>query len=215
MQNDPNDTIYYFDFKEHVKNIMDIGDEYLEIDSEETLNQFHYGRFYSENNNVKNIRFYFTLLLKYYCEQYILFKNPKSAQKENRNSIFKITNELSKKATEMKDINDEIEMYKQILKNLDKMFDENSLAGLPNDDEITRFIKNTSQASRGVDILDWWKRNECHFSTLSKYAVRSSSVASEVVFSASGNLIDSQKASLNDESIRSCMLLRSWIRAVG
>ena len=68
--------IYYFDFKEHVKNIMDIGDEYLEIDSEETLNQFHYGRFYSENNNVKNIRFYFTLLLKYYCEQYILFKNP-------------------------------------------------------------------------------------------------------------------------------------------
>merc|ERR1711904_261606 len=39
--------IYYFDFKEHVKNIMKIGYEYLQINSKKTLNQYHYRKFYS------------------------------------------------------------------------------------------------------------------------------------------------------------------------
>lgn len=105
---------------------------------------------------------------------------------------------------------------------VDELFDENSLMDIGNgdSDEITRFVKSTATSARSIDVLEWWKSNEQYYPTISKVArdllaAQSSSVASEKVFSGSGDLIDEQRTSLSDEAIRACMLLNSWISKLG
>lgn len=99
---------------------------------------------------------------------------------------------------------------------MDDILEENS-ADLAGDDEITRFLRATSNADKGASPLVWWKGNSQRFPHIAKAAQRfmamqASSVASEATFSVSGNLVNAERSSLSDESITACMCVRSWER---
>lgn len=101
---------------------------------------------------------------------------------------------------------------------LEEFMDEDSMSG-PADDEISVFMRSTMNADRSIDVLSWWMQNQKRYPTLAKtardvLAVQASSVASESCFSDAGNLITDRRTSLSDESIRNCILLRSWQRAL-
>ncbi len=77
----------------------------------------------------------------------------------------------------------------------------------------------TAIRDRNSNPLDWWKGNASHFPHVAKLAgdvlaVQASSVASESTFSTAGH-VRGKRTTLSDESIISCLLLRSWQRQLG
>lgn len=101
---------------------------------------------------------------------------------------------------------------------LQELFDSNSIdRSYGGNDEVSRFIRATASGDRHINPLDWWKTNESRFPNIAKlarnvFAIQATSVASESIFSEAGNLVDDHRCRLSDDSIRSTLLLKSWVR---
>ena len=81
--------------------------------------------------------------------------------------------------------------------------------------EISMFLRATALGDYNADPLQWWKANQNRFPNIARVArdvlaIQPSSVASESVFSCSGNIVTAQRTLLSDSSIISCILLQSW-----
>lgn len=66
-----------------------------------------------------------------------------------------------------------------------------------------------------ADPFLWWRSNEKRYPNIAPaardvLAIQASSVCSEACFSIAGNILDANRMSLGDESIRSFMLVRAW-----
>jgi len=81
-------------------------------------------------------------------------------------------------------------------------------------DEISRYIQSTTIGDMSIDPLLWWKTNESRFPSIAIVArdilsVQATSVASETLFSLSGNVVSASRSSLHGESISACVLLKA------
>lgn len=84
----------------------------------------------------------------------------------------------------------------------------------PEDDEIFRFLRGTSNLDRESLPLLWWKGHAKHLSKIaavatSFLAVQATSVASVFTFSSSECLIDDERNSVCNETIEICIGVRA------
>ena len=75
--------------------------------------------------------------------------------------------------------------------------------------EVLRY-KAGDHINRSCDPLKWWKENETRFTNLSKVAkkllcIQATSVPSERLFSAAGNIVNKKRASLHPTNV-DCLL---------
>lgn len=66
-----------------------------------------------------------------------------------------------------------------------------------------------------VDLLAWWKDNECQFPVLSQFAcdvllVPLSSVSSEATFSSAERIIEERRSSLTSQMVETLTCLKDW-----
>ena len=66
------------------------------------------------------------------------------------------------------------------------------------------------------DILEWWKRHADAYPCLARIArdylaIPATSAPAERVFSGGADLITEKRGSLNEDTIRACMCLKSWL----
>lgn len=83
------------------------------------------------------------------------------------------------------------------------------------DDEASLFLKGTSNSDHSNDVLSWWRRSAVRYSNIASVvrdvlAVQSALVASESRLSWVEHMINSQRSSLEDETVFACTCTRSW-----
>ena len=101
----------------------------------------------------------------------------------------------------------------------DQLRSSNGNPDRAHENELRSFLRATAAGDGTLDVVAWWKVNACSYPSVAKLArdliaIPSSSVASEPAFSDIGNLITSRRTRLSEETIRACLLLRSWRRAI-
>ncbi|KAF0354785.1 zinc finger bed domain-containing protein ricesleeper 2-like [Gigaspora margarita] len=83
-------------------------------------------------------------------------------------------------------------------------------------DELIKFLKEPP-SNCDIDILTFWKLHETDYPNLARIArdflaIPGTSVPVERIFSNSADLISSKRHSLNPETIKICMCLKSWLK---
>lgn len=82
-------------------------------------------------------------------------------------------------------------------------------------DELDEYL-SLARANRAQNILQWWQLRESSFPTLAKmardlFSIQATSVPVERLFSLAGLIVTKLRNSLNDESIRALLCLKSWL----
>lgn len=82
-------------------------------------------------------------------------------------------------------------------------------------DELDRYISE-KPANRDMDVLSWWNAHQTQFPRLAcmardYLAISATSVPSERLFSAGGNMVQDNRSRLVPKTIRMVQCLRSWM----
>ncbi len=84
-----------------------------------------------------------------------------------------------------------------------------------NSDELIRYWES-SEANDDIEPLSWWRAHSTEYPILSKMAqnylsVQASSVPCEQLFSLAGNIVSKKRNRLDENTVRACLCLRSWM----
>ena len=84
-----------------------------------------------------------------------------------------------------------------------------------NSDELIRYWES-SEANDDIEPLSWWRAHLTEYLILSKMAqnylsVQASSVPCEQLFSLAGNIVSKKRNRLDENTVRACLCLRSWM----
>jgi hypothetical protein len=80
--------------------------------------------------------------------------------------------------------------------------------------ELERYLAMPT-VDTDVDVLEWWKQHARAFPGLARIArdylaIPATSAPAERVFSRGADLITKKRGSLNEDTIRACLCLKSW-----
>lgn len=83
-------------------------------------------------------------------------------------------------------------------------------------DELSSYLMSRREKSQ-TDIIDWWGANSYSFPKLAHLArrllpIQATSVASERVFSISGDVDTKERNRLSDENVENIVLFKSWLK---
>jgi hypothetical protein len=83
------------------------------------------------------------------------------------------------------------------------------------EDELERYLEAPRIHTR-ANILEWWKQNAEVYPCLARIArdylaIPATSAPAERMFSCGADLVATKRGSLNEETIRACMCLDSWL----
>jgi hAT family C-terminal dimerisation region len=86
-------------------------------------------------------------------------------------------------------------------------------------DEFKEYL-NAPPAAEDVDTLEWWKMNAGIYPCLAAMArdylaIPATSVPVECVFSGGTDLVQSKRGALSEDTIQTCMCLKSWLKLPG
>ena len=81
--------------------------------------------------------------------------------------------------------------------------------------ETTRYLAAPA-VDIDVDVLGWWRFHACEYPRLARIArdylaIPATSVPAERVFSGGADLVPKKRGSLSEDSIKTCMSLKSWL----
>jgi hypothetical protein len=84
-----------------------------------------------------------------------------------------------------------------------------------NSDELLKYWE-LAEASDDIEPLSWWRAHATEYPILSKMAqdylsIQASSVPCEQLFSIAGNIVSKKRNRLEENTIRACLCLRSWL----